>query len=547
MTQDDVLDPSTFEPPGPGTWLLDAVHVPRPFSRYQAEIHPPNLADGFREANRRYGLLIDTLDWRIVNGLAYFSVPPAPEDELPARFAAAEKAFGSKLWREDMERWEREVKPASIRAHLALQEVDPESLSPADLLEHLDRCREHQQRMIRQHHSFNCAALIPVGDFMAHVAEWTGRPLGDFLALVRGTAPESAGSFPALDRLTAALQESGNAEALLASGTDAAAVIERLRAEPGDVGAAAAAYLDLVSYRLLDSFDIASPFALEVPEVLVEGIRNAVDVGAPASSTASDEEVARVRDLIPAAHRDAFDQLLGEARLTSSVRDERGLYSEVWAGGLMRRAVLAGGARLAEAGRLEDASHLAEADYAEMRSLIADQEGPSADELAERARFRATLRASDAPPFLGPPPEPPPPLDGLPPSVARGMRAVGIAIDALFQGSDAESEPTVVRGIGTSAGVYTGTARLISGPEEFDRLRHGDVLVTSTTTESFNIVLPTLGALVTDTGGLLSHAAIVSREYAIPGVVGCRDATTLIADGVLVRVDGTRGEVVLLP
>jgi pyruvate,water dikinase len=87
---------------------------------------------------------------------------------------------------------------------------------------------------------------------------------------------------------------------------------------------------------------------------------------------------------------------------------------------------------------------------------------------------------------------------------------------------------------------------LIGGPAEFDRLRRGDVLVTATTTESFNIVLPLLGAIITDAGGLLSHAAIVGRECGIPAVVGCRDATALIADGTQVRVDGTAGEVFVL-
>jgi phosphohistidine swiveling domain-containing protein len=60
-------------------------------------------------------------------------------------------------------------------------------------------------------------------------------------------------------------------------------------------------------------------------------------------------------------------------------------------------------------------------------------------------------------------------------------------------------------------------------------------------------VLPLLGALVTDNGGLLAHAAIVSREYGIPGVVGSRDATTIIPDGSRVRVDGSAGEVTVLP
>jgi rifampicin phosphotransferase len=153
---------------------------------------------------------------------------------------------------------------------------------------------------------------------------------------------------------------------------------------------------------------------------------------------------------------------------------------------------------------------------------------------------------SDAPPWLGSPPQPPPPLEGLPSPVARLMRALGAGIDALFRGAELESEATVVRGIGASPGVVTGTARLTGSPAEFDRLRRGDVLVTQSTTESFNIVLPILGAIVTDSGGLLSHAAIVSREYGIPAVVGCRDATALIPDGAQVRVDGTSGEVVVI-
>ncbi len=65
----------------------------------------------------------------------------------------------------------------------------------------------------------------------------------------------------------------------------------------------------------------------------------------------------------------------------------------------------------------------------------------------------------------------------------------------------------------------------------------------TSTTEAFNILLPLLGAIVTDSGGLLSHSAIVAREYGIPGVVGTREGTERIADGARVRVDGDAGEV----
>ena len=104
----------------------------------------------------------------------------------------------------------------------------------------------------------------------------------------------------------------------------------------------------------------------------------------------------------------------------------------------------------------------------------------------------------------------------------------------------------MLRGLAASTGVYEGTARLIEGPGEFGRIVQGDVLVTVSTSEAFNILLPLLGAIVTDSGGLLSHSAIVAREYGIPGVVGTREATGRIADGTRVRVDGNAGEVTVL-
>ena len=97
----------------------------------------------------------------------------------------------------------------------------------------------------------------------------------------------------------------------------------------------------------------------------------------------------------------------------------------------------------------------------------------------------------------------------------------------------------------------TGTPSLFLHPAEathgdLGRIVKGDVLITESTTEAFNILLPLLGGIVTDNGGLLSHAAIVSREYGIPGVVGTREATERITDGMRVRVDGDAGEVTVL-
>jgi pyruvate,water dikinase len=212
----------------------------------------------------------------------------------------------------------------------------------------------------------------------------------------------------------------------------------------------------------------------------------------------------------------------------------------------MRRAALAAGRRLAERGRVHEAEHLVDAGLDEMRSLLTGGDGPSADELAARVAYRTSRSSKDAPLTLGTPPPPPPDPSLLPPAAGRLMLATGIALGMVFGSSEAEHEEDMLRGLAASRGVYEGPARLIAGPAEFDRIVRGDVLVTASTSEAFNILLPLLGAIVTDSGGLLSHSAIVAREYGIPGVVGTREATSRIADGARVRVDGDAGEVTVL-
>jgi pyruvate,water dikinase len=126
------------------------------------------------------------------------------------------------------------------------------------------------------------------------------------------------------------------------------------------------------------------------------------------------------------------------------------------------------------------------------------------------------------------------------------MRAIGITMEGMFGASTEAHEERLLKGLGASAGSYEGPARRVAGPGDFERIVQGDVLVTESTSEAFNILLPLLGAIVTDSGGLLSHAAIVAREYGIPGVVGTRDGTQRIPDGVRVLVDGDAGEVTIL-
>ncbi len=537
--------PLHLEAPGPGFWELDPVHFPRPITRYWAEMHPEPFKRGTHEFAQGYGMLIDGIEMAYVQGFGYKIVRPAPEIEIPARFARAAEVLEKKYWREQLRDWDQTFKPTAVKAHRAIQAVDPETLSDADLATHLGRCRDHHGQMCYQHMRFTAAAIVPVGDFLAHVGEWTGLPPSELLGLMRGTAPVSAGASAELEQMIAAMGKDPRAQKLLASSDDPARVLDALRGLDGDTGAAVTAYLDLVGYRLLDGFDISNPYVLEMPDALLRAIHVALERKGEKHADV-DAHIAGVRAKVPEAHRAGFDELLEEARVTYRIRDERGVFSDIWASGLMRRAALAAGRRLAARGRIQEAEHLVDAGLEEMRALLLGTDGPSADELAKRAAFRASYTAKDVPQTLGPPPPPPPDLAGLPPPVARLMRATMLSIMALFGSSEAAHEKDKLRGLAASRGVYEGPARRVNGPTEFGRIAKGDVLITQSTTEAFNILLPLLGGIVTDSGGLLSHAAIVAREYGIPGVVGTREATDRIPDGARVRVDGNKGEVTVL-
>ena len=103
-----------FEPPGPGSWTLDPVHFPRPVTRYWAEMHPEPFRRGTREFMAYCGTVIESLETQYVNGFAYNAMRPAPEDEIPQRFARAEQVWERKVWREQLREWDDTAKPAAV-------------------------------------------------------------------------------------------------------------------------------------------------------------------------------------------------------------------------------------------------------------------------------------------------------------------------------------------------------------------------------------------------------------------------------------------------
>ena len=102
-----------------------------------------------------------------------------------------------------------------------------------------------------------------------------------------------------------------------------------------------------------------------------------------------------------------------------------------------------------------------------------------------------------------------------------------------------------IKGFPGAAGKVTGTVRVISDISHLDEVKKGDILVTGATNIGWTLVFPKVSAIITDIGAPLSHAAIVAREFGIPAVVGCRNATTVLKTGDIVTVDGGLGTVTI--
>jgi rifampicin phosphotransferase len=124
-------------------------------------------------------------------------------------------------------------------------------------------------------------------------------------------------------------------------------------------------------------------------------------------------------------------------------------------------------------------------------------------------------------------------------------RGVELMFETELSARQQETDKGVLEGVSASPGVYTGPARVVNDEAQFGKIRGGDVLVCPITSPVWSVLFASVGALVTDTGGILSHSAIIAREYHIPAVVATGNATTLLRDGQSVTVDGSTGVIAI--
>jgi pyruvate,water dikinase len=125
------------------------------------------------------------------------------------------------------------------------------------------------------------------------------------------------------------------------------------------------------------------------------------------------------------------------------------------------------------------------------------------------------------------------------------MDAVATRLLGIKPPAEGEQDPDLIDGVAGSPGVYTGVARVVRSLDEAGDLEDGEIMVCEMTLPPWVPMFAIAGAVVADVGGVMSHCAIVAREFAIPSVVGSVDGTSRIQTGQTITVDGTNGNVYL--
>lgn len=552
-----------------GFWQREATHFPRPLTPMMAGFMDLHNA-AFREMFETYGLLLEGIEMQPIGGWMYAravplgardrKAPPAPLmwllarsiPQLRDRIRVCREAIRSDLHGRHIERWYAEWQPDLAERIHALAAVNLGSLSDAELDAHLALVEELLDSCARIHFLLQGAMVMVLGELAFTCRDLLGWDDRRMLALLNGLSERSSEPSRRLAELARIASESAVVRSMLEGleRVDEAAV-ERVSAADEDFSEAFAAYRRDYGCRAL-AYEVGEPTLAERPDFILglihDQIRRGYDPEAAADALAEKRkaEVAEAHSVLAGrdGHLASFERALARAERAYPVREDSEFYTVSAPLALERYAALEGGRRLAARSQLDTAGDVFFLTSPEARDALAS--GEARQELVARRRAeRAWVLAHPGPASYGRDPGPPPASSALPGEARFAMEALQwVMLDRILAPAESQrTQPAGSRlaGIAAATGIYTGPVRVVMDQTEFGNVRPGDVLVCPITSPVWSVLFPSIGALVTDTGGILSHAAIIAREYRLPAVVGTGNATQLLADGQLVTVDGDSG------
>ena len=556
-------------------WFRDGVHWPRVVSPFDATILQYSLTS-LSQYNSRHFVVPAALgvDCRILNGYAYVS-PIALDD--PGRVEARTEAFRERAgyyyehWDELYTLWRANVREVIDRLGAVHFDELPEIVPITEVLkgrgtgaplelsrsyhELLDLCLELWQ----YHFEFlNLGYAAYLEFFEACTRLFPDIPELAVARMVSGIDVDLFRPDQELRRLARAAVDQGIV-ALLCNGT-----IDEAMARMAEDPASRRWWADYTSVHdpwfnysngsgmshddavWLDRPDLPFSFLRGYVEQLVAG----EDIEAPVEQMAAERDriTAEYVAALPDASRQGFLAKLELARKVFHYVENHNFYIEHWGLSVFWRKVRELSRVFVAAGTwsADDDIFLLrreEVDVALWDTVASWASGRPArnrwpDEIARRRQLLAACAASSPPAVLG----------TAPTTITEPFTVMlwGMTSESIRHWVGGASSNGDLEGFAASPGVAVGPARVVRSAEEIADVRPGEVLVTALTAPSWAPVFRRIAATVTDTGGIMSHAAIVCREYGLPAVTGTAYATELIHTGQLLRVDGNLGRVTIL-
>jgi len=289
-------------------------------------------------------------------------------------------------------------------------------------------------------------------------------------------------------------------------------------------------FLDDHGHMAAQEFELMVPRWREAPAVVFKSFQRQVRAalrGPTVDGSLDPGDVAlRVRQRLGVFKRWVFGQVLRLAQTFTATRENL-KYCFVIAYGHVRECYVNLASRLVHAGVLGASGDIFFLTADEINALVSAGTCPVPQAEVTTRREAWEREAQGKPPF------------------ALEQRRDGQTVVATSAKSGRRADGLLLRGVGGSAGLYTGRARVVRSPEDAD-LAPGEVLVAAATNPSWAPLFTVAGALVTEIGGVLSHGAIIAREYGVPAVLNIPEATERIRTGSLITVNGSEGTVRLL-
>ena len=545
-TVEDIHFPSANEIEG--FWAFDKMHAPRPLHPLSEDLVMATISRGFTRAQAEYDCPI-VASSKAINHYFYMAFHPHPDPEVVADRMSRYLGMVDQTVPLVGKRWRQEWFPLIRERNEAERDVDYAAMSDEELFARYHEMTRWMEQMwyIHGHVNFaliSGAALSDFYDEVMHPDDPT-----EAYQILQGYHTRPVDAAHGLWRLSRIAREDPELTRVF----DEHHPRDLKRAlEQSDAGRDFLAQLDEYLYdfgwRSDAVYDLADVPWIEQPQIPLGNIARYIPMDDSEDPMIKfDKAVARREELtarIRAKLADdperlaRFEELFESAQYAYPLTEDHAFYIDQMGVVLFRRFVRALGERLAARGCFDAGDDVFFLYDREVRDAIANRTDHRALVAERKAEWEACGRATP-PDILGTPPPPPQPGDFVDPFMdAVTSRLLGIKAPA-----EGEQDPDVIDGVAGSPGVYTGVARVVRSLEEAGDLEDGEIMVCEMTLPPWVPMFAIAGAVVADVGGVMSHCAIVAREFEIPAVVGSVNGTSRIATGQTITVDGTNGTV----